>query len=139
MRVVSFAVLVKGFVWFLLVLARAIFYVYGFLWTLVPRNVFSMVDVLKLFYYGFLRLNRSDVEVVKLDETELVTRCRNPCPILWLALRLNLDTKMVCREVSEPVCRYVLKRMDKALVFERNYSYIRPYKESCEERIYLRQ
>ncbi|MEM3579530.1 MAG: hypothetical protein QXL54_04850 [Candidatus Bathyarchaeia archaeon] len=65
--------------------------------------------------------------------------CRNPCPILWLALRLNLDTKKVCREVSEPVCRYVLRRMDKALVFERNYSYIGPYKESCEERIYLRR
>lgn len=130
---------VKGFVWFLLVLARAIFYVYGFLWTLVPRNVFSMVDVLELFYYSFLRLNRSDVEVVKLDETELVTRCKNSCPVLWLALRLNLDTKKVCKEVSEPVCRYVLKRMNKTLVFERNYSYIRPYKESCEERIYLRR
>ena len=115
------------------------FYVYGFLWTLVPRNVFSMVDVLELFYYSFLRLNRSDVEVVKLDETELVTRCKNSCPVLWLALRLNLDTKKVCKEVSEPVCRYVLKRMNKTLVFERNYSYIRSYKESCEERIYLRR
>ncbi|MBS7637182.1 hypothetical protein KEJ37_07660 [Candidatus Bathyarchaeota archaeon] len=105
----------------------------------MPRTVSSMVDVLELFYYGFLRLDRLDVEVVKLDENELVTRSRNSCPILWLALRLNLDTRWVCREVSEPVCKYVLKRMNKALVFKRNYSHIRPYRESCEERIYLRK
>lgn len=129
----------KGLMETLLVLAKAVFYSYGFLWTLIPRRVYSMTDVLELFYYDFLRLNRSDVEVVKLDGKELVTRCRNPCPILWLSLRLNLDTRRVCREVSEPVCRYVLKKMSRALVFERNYDYIRPYKEVCEERIYLRQ
>lgn len=129
----------KGLMETLLVLAKAVFYLYGFLWTLIPRRVYSMTDVLELFYYDFLRLNRSDVEVVKLDGKELVTRCRNPCPILWLSLRLNLDTRRVCREVSEPVCRYVLKKMSRALVFERNYDYIRPYKEVCEERIYLRQ
>ncbi|MEM1538129.1 MAG: hypothetical protein QXQ28_04700 [Candidatus Nezhaarchaeales archaeon] len=112
---------------------------YGFLWSLIPRRPSSMADVLKLFYYGFLRLDELDVEVVKLSEDELVTRCRNPCPILWLALRFNLDTKKVCREVSEPVCRYVLERISKTLTFERNYNRIRPYSEGCEERIYLRR
>jgi hypothetical protein len=116
-------------------LMRASFFLYGFLWTLKPRRAGSMREVLKLFYLDFLRIDEEDVEVVKLAEDELVTRCRNPCPILRLSLRFNLDTRKVCREVSEPVCRYVLSKLNPRLAFERNYGHIRPYKESCEERI----
>jgi hypothetical protein len=102
------------------------------------RRVETTFEVLNLFYLDFLRLNRRDVEVLKLDEHELVTRCRNRCPILNLSLRLGVDTKLACKVVSEPVCRYVLRNVNPRLIFERNYNYIRPYAESCEERIYFR-
>jgi len=124
---------------FILPLARASFFLYGFLWTLKPRRARSLKEVLKLFYLDFLRVEEEDVEVLKLDDEELVTRCRNPCPILKLSLRFNLDTRRVCREVSEPVCRYVLSKLNPCLVFERNYGHIRPYEESCEERIRWRR
>jgi len=120
----------------IMIFAKAVFYIYAFLWTLKARRACSMGDVLELFYLDFLRIDRKYVEVVRLDENELVTRCRNPCPILELSLRLNLDTEEVCREVSEPVCKYVLSRLNPNLAFERNYDHIRPLKESCEERIY---
>ncbi len=118
-------------------LALAIFYAYGLLWTLRPRRVENMEDVLEQFYYGFLKLRREDVEVVRLSEDELVTVSRNPCPILRLSLRLGLDTRYTCRVVSETVCRYVLERMDPRLRFERDYERIRPHSDGCLERVYV--
>lgn len=122
-----------------LLVSLAVFYLYGFLWLLRPRRVRSMRDVYELFYIDFLALKPEHVEVVKLSDTELVTISRNPCPILRLAQALGMDTRYVCKLVSETVCRYVLKRIDNALVFERDYSYIRPYSDGCLERIYRPQ
>ncbi|MCS7139410.1 MAG: hypothetical protein N3F04_00725 [Candidatus Nezhaarchaeota archaeon] len=123
---------------FVLFLAKLFFYFYGFMWALGAPKARKVSEVLELFYIRFLRVQRNHVEVVKLDDYELVTRCRNPCPILWLSLRLSLDTKFTCRYISEPVCKYVLKRLNPNLVFERNYNGIRPYKDYCEERILLK-
>ncbi|MEM2210143.1 MAG: hypothetical protein QXX97_06275 [Nitrososphaerota archaeon] len=120
----------------LLILVKAFFYFYGFLWTIKPRKVNSMKDVYELFYINFLRIDKEYIEIIKINENELITRCKNPCPILKLSLFFNLDTKNVCKIVSEPICKYVLHKMNQRLVFERNYNHIRPYKESCEERIY---
>ncbi|MEM2111092.1 MAG: hypothetical protein QXX08_04350 [Candidatus Bathyarchaeia archaeon] len=120
-------------------LGKAVFYIYGFLWTIVPRKVNSMQDVLDLFYLDFLMVNRRNIEIVKLDEDELITRCNNPCPILKVALLLHLDTRYVCKEISETVSKYVLCKLNSKLTFQRNYDYIRPYKESCEERIFWRK
>ena len=122
---------------FVLAFSEAIFYIYALIWTIKPRKANSMKEVLDLFYLDFLRLNKSDVEVVKIDENELITRCRNPCPILKLSLILNVDTRISCRIVSEPVCKYVLHKLNPHLVFQRNYNHIRPYSDSCEERIYF--
>ncbi len=118
-------------------LALAVFYAYGLLWTLKPRRVEDVEDVLSQFYYGFLRLRKEDVEVIRLTRDELVTISRNPCPILELSLRLGLDTRHTCRVVSETVCRFVLKRMDPRLRFWRDYERIRPYSDGCLERVYL--
>ncbi|MCS7136624.1 MAG: hypothetical protein NZ931_06025 [Aigarchaeota archaeon] len=118
-----------------LIIAKIIFFVYGFAWTLKRRSVKSLKDVYKLFYLDFLRLHEKYVEIVRLDDEVLITRCRNPCPILNLSLSLNIDTKISCNMVSEPVCKYVLRRLEPRLVFERNYEHIRPYSDSCEETI----
>ncbi len=119
-------------------ISKIIFYIYAFLWLVKPRKAKSIDEVYWLFYIDFLRLNPKDVEIIKMNSHELITRCRNPCPILALAQHLNLDTRYVCRIVSESVCRYVLKRLNVDIVFERNYSYIRPYANGCEERIILK-
>ncbi len=123
----------------ILSLAKLVFYVYAMLWLLARRGVkvVKAGDILRLFYMDFLRIRREYIEVVKLDHCELVTRCSNPCPILSLSLRLGLDTRYTCRRVSEPVCYFVLKKLRHDAEFERNYDWIRPYRGSCEERIYL--
>ncbi|MEM2200945.1 MAG: hypothetical protein QW162_03615 [Ignisphaera sp.] len=107
-----------------LFLALSIFYLYGFLWTVKPRRIKDMKDLLKVFYYDFLKLDEEDVEVVKIGDAELITISRNPCPILKLTQKLNMDTKYTCKLVSETVCKYVLKRINPDLVFERNYNHI---------------
>jgi hypothetical protein len=98
-----------------------------------------MEDVFELFYINFLKLKKEHVEIVKLTDKELITISRNPCPILKLTLLLKMDTRYTCRLISETVCKYVLKRMDPRLVFERDYNYIRPYKDGCLERIYFKE
>lgn len=97
-----------------------------------------MKDVFELFYIDFLMLKREQVEVIKLTDKELVTVSRNPCPILRLTLMLGMDTRYTCRLVSETVCRYVVRKIDSRLVFERDYSHIRPYVDGCLERIILK-
>lgn len=115
-----------------------VFYLYGILWSLKPRKAESMRDVLELFYYNFLFLKPQYVEIVKLTNNELITVSYNPCPILKLSRILRLDTRFTCRIISETVCRYVLRKLDSNLVFERDYNHIRPYKNGCLEKIWRR-
>jgi len=124
-----------------LLVAMALFYLYALLWCLARRGsirVESADDVLRVFYYDFLRLRKEDVIVVKLTSRELVTVSVNPCPILKLSLLLRVDTRYSCRLVSETVCRRVLKCLNPNLAFTRDYNYIRPYSSGCRERICLR-
>ena len=117
-----------------ILLAKIVFYINAFLWLFTKRRkAETMRDVLELFYYDFLRIDKKDLEVVRLTDNLLITRARNPCPILKTAMRLGIDTRVMCREVSEPVCKFVLLRLNPALIFYRNYSHIRPYTDSCEE------
>jgi len=97
-----------------------------------------MEDVYRVFYVDFLRLKPEHVEIVKLTDRELITISRNPCPILKLSMILRMDTRYTCKLVSETVAKYVLKHINRNLVFERDYNYIRPYKDGCLERIYLK-
>ena len=121
-----------------LLIAVSVFYLYGAIWLLKRPRVDSMEELYRVFYIDFLRLKPGHVEVVKLTDRELVTISRNPCPILKLSLALGMDTRYTCKLVSETVCRFVLKHIDEDLEFERDYSHIRPYKDGCLERIYLK-
>jgi len=121
----------------ILFMARSIFYIYGFLWTIIPKRYDSIEEIINDFYINFLRIDKKYVHILKINKREAIVRCDNPCPILKLSMILKLDTKSVCKYISEPVCEYVLKRMNSKIIFKRNYDHIRPYKESCEEHIYF--
>jgi len=116
----------------------AVFYTYGVFWCIVKKNsVKNTSDVLRVFYYGFLRLRREHVIVEKLTSKELVVVSVNPCPILKLSLLLGIDTRYSCKLISETVCKRVLKCFNSRLVFTRDYNYIRPYSSGCREKIYF--
>ena len=95
-------------------------------------------DIYKLFYLDFLKVPPEDCKILEMSEKKLITRCKNECPILELSLYLNIDTKKSCKKISEGPCKYFLKKLDKNIVFKRNYFHIRPYEKSCEEEIIIK-
>jgi hypothetical protein len=122
----------------ILYIGLAVFYIYGVFWCITRRNsVKSTSDVLKVFYYDFLKLRREHVLIEKSTDQELITISINPCPILKLSLLLRVDTRYSCKLISETVCKMVLKCLNPKLIFTRDYSYIRPYSNGCRERILL--
>lgn len=90
-------------------------------------------EIYQNFYLEFLKIPKKNCKIVKITRKKLVTRCNNPCPILNFAKIAGKDTKEVCKKISEPVCIYVLKKMNRNAKFFRNYKKIRPYANYCEE------
>ena len=116
------------------------FYFHAFYWHLkhkIPEN-FTAEYILKNFYLDFLRVPKEDCLVLEMKENKLVTKCKNKCPILDLSLFLNIDTKISCKKISEGPCKYFLRKIDKKIIFNRNYNHIRPYKNDCEETILIK-
>jgi len=113
------------------------FYIFALKWHLnnkrkIPNKITSR-DILKLFYFDFLKIPKKDCEIIEMINNKLITRCKNKCPILDFSLNLNIDTKKSCRRISEGPCKYFLRKLDKNIIFRRNYDHIRPYWEDCEE------
>jgi hypothetical protein len=98
----------------------------------------SMEGVLRLFYHDFLRVPPENCEVINLTRNELVTRCDSDCPILDFARQINVDTRDVCRAISEPMSNWFMRLLNNRLTFTRNYGMIRPYSPQCEETITYR-
>ncbi|MCS7134702.1 MAG: hypothetical protein NZ889_02490 [Candidatus Pacearchaeota archaeon] len=96
------------------------------------------LEIYEKFYLKFLKIKRKNCKIIKITKNKIVTRCNNPCPILGLANFIEKDTKEVCKKISEPVCVYVLKKMNKKAKFFRNYKKIRPHAKYCEETILLK-
>jgi len=102
-----------------------------------PKNI-TMKDIYKSFYIDFLGAKKEECKIVYIDNSKLVTRCKNNCPILDYSLQINKDTREVCKRLSEGPCKYFLRKLNRNIVFIRNYNHIRPHEEDCEETILLR-
>ncbi len=118
------------------------FYIFAFKWHLsnkrkIPNKITSRA-ILDLFYFDFLKIPKKYCEIIEITENKLITRCKNKCPVLDLSLNLNIDTKKSCRLISEGPCKYFLRKLDKNIIFKRNYDHIRPYAEDCEEEITIK-
>lgn len=64
---------------------------------------------------------------------------RNFCPTLEACRILGLDTRFVCKHLTEGPTNAFLRRLHPKLRFRRNYDTLRPYGESCEEMISLEE
>ncbi len=117
------------------------FYIFAFKWHLKNKrkipNKISSRDILQLFYFDFLKIPKKDCETIEITNNKLITRCKNKCPVLDLSLNLNIDTRKSCRQISEGPCKYFLRKLDRNIIFKRNYDHIRPYSEDCEEEIII--
>ena len=115
------------------------FYLNAFYWHSKHKALknISLEQVIKLFYLDFLKVPEEDCIIIEMNEKKLVTRCKNKCPILILSLYLGIDTKKSCKRISEGPCKYFLKKINKNIIFKRNYDHIRPYQSDCEETIII--
>ena len=78
-----------------------------------------------------------DAPVIRRDEKKLVLHSRNFCPTLEACKILNLDTRFVCRHLTEKPTTDLLRRLHPKLRFARNYDKLRPHTPYCEEMIVL--
>ncbi len=82
---------------------------------------------------GKFGIEKDQAPVARRSEREIVFHSKNFCPTLEACGILGLDTRRVCRLYTEGSTDALVKQVDPALKFSRNYEKIRPYSEYCEE------
>jgi tRNA(Arg) A34 adenosine deaminase TadA len=103
------------------------------------------LDYSDLLHGGYLLLltklgiEPEEAPVMEKTQTKIVFHSRNFCPTLEACKILDLDTRIVCREVSEKPTDFLMKQFNGRLEFRRNYDKLRPYCEYCEEMILLKE
>lgn len=111
-----------------------IFYSYAIFWLATHKKPEKINPKPVLYaFLKFLRVQKKDCQIVKLTKNQAIIRWKNKCPVLDLSKYMEMDTKKSCKKISEPVCRFFLKQLNKNIEFKRNYNFIRPYQKSCEE------
>lgn len=83
----------------------------------------------------YLGLDAADFTVRSETDSAIFWESRNRCPTLAACETLGLDTRIVCRRISEKPAQALLSRLDPRLRFVRDYSRLRPRAPSCLEGI----
>ncbi|MGE5140437.1 MAG: nucleoside deaminase, partial [Rudaea sp.] len=84
-----------------------------------------------------LGIDAGQAPVIERSGHRVVFRSQNFCPTLEACRLLDLDTRQVCRLMTEEPMGRLLQELDGRLIFSRNYDHLRPYADSCEETISL--
>jgi tRNA(Arg) A34 adenosine deaminase TadA len=75
--------------------------------------------------------------IVERHKERIVLHSKNFCPTLEACKILGLDTRVICKKLTEKPMQTLLRELHPNLRFERNYNQIRPYAPYCEEMIIL--
>ena len=97
-------------------------------------------NVIESAYHLFttrLCISKEDAPVIRKDKRKLILHSRNFCPTLEACKILKLDTRFVCRHLTEKPTTDLLRRLHPKLRFTRNYEKLRPHSPYCEEMIIL--
>jgi tRNA(adenine34) deaminase len=84
-----------------------------------------------------LEITSVEAPIVKKDENCLVIHSMNFCPTLEACKILNMDTRIVCKHLTERATSELIRQLNPKFIFKRNYNHIRPYSSYCEEMIML--
>ena len=85
-----------------------------------------------------LEITPDQAPIVIKERNKIVFHSRNFCPTLEACKILGLDTREICKKVSENPTNELLRKLNPKLRFDRNYKNLRPYTEYCEEMIMLK-
>ena len=100
----------------------------------------SNEKILDTAYRVFLKklgVPRDQAQIVHRDEVSLVLHSSNFCPTLEACKILDLDTRYICRQLTEKPTTELLRQVHPKLRFARRYEKLRPYCSYCEEMIIL--
>ena len=97
-------------------------------------------DILHAAYRVFLKklgISEDQAPIVRCDETHIILHSCNYCPTLEACKLLGLDTRFVCKHLSEKPTTDLIRQIHPKLRFSRNYERLRPHSDYCEEMIIL--
>ncbi len=101
----------------------------------LPPAPVSPREAYELLFFDYMGLAAEQMPVVEESADRIVWLSGDPCPTLEACGRLRLDTRQVCRAVSERPVQTFLSRLDPRLRFVRDYVAIRPHAAHCREQI----
>lgn len=84
-----------------------------------------------------LGISAAAAPIVCRDRQRIVFHSKNFCPTLEACKILDLDTRFVCRHLTELPTTELVRQIDPRLRFIRNYHKLRPYQDYCEEMFVL--
>lgn len=82
-------------------------------------------------------INPIEAPIVTKTADKVVFHSQNFCPTLEACKILDLDTRVICREVNEKATDALVKQLSERLEFRRNYEKLRPYCDYCEEMVFI--
>jgi len=86
-----------------------------------------------------LEIEPEEAPVIMKTENKIVFHSKNFCPTLEACKILDLDTRIICKEVNEKPTDALIKQLSGKLEFRRNYDKLRPHCDYCEEMVLLNE
>jgi tRNA(adenine34) deaminase len=86
-----------------------------------------------------LGIGPKEAPVAMKTNRKIVFHSQNFCPTLEACRILDLDTRVICKQVNEEPTDALVKQLNAKLEFGRNYEKLRPYCEYCEEMVMLKE
>jgi len=91
----------------------------------------------QLVLLKYMGLKKEELLIMEETEKKITWHSYTFCPYLSAIKNLRLDTKKVCKLLTEKRVQVLLNLLNPKLRFSRNYEKIRPYEDYCEETIEL--
>lgn len=97
----------------------------------------SIIDDAYQLFLTRLGITAEDAPIIRRTENTIVIHSKNFCPTFEACKILNMDTRFVCRHLTENPTTELLRQLHPKLRFCRNYEKLRPHADFCEEMIVL--
>lgn len=92
----------------------------------------------RIIYFEHMKINPQHSQMEQISPNKIKIKSYNFCPYLEACIKLDLDTRFVCKEIGEHSIQKVCQMIHPQLKFSRNYKKIRPHHRGfCEEYLEL--
>ncbi len=93
----------------------------------------------RMMFEDLLEVNLADIDIVEQSENRIVHHYDLPCSILDACVELGLDTRKYCKALHQKAANLQMQLVDPRLRFDRDYTKIRPYVDTCVEMFWVEE